>query len=415
MFIRRLELHNFRGIDYLAVEPRVGVNLFIGRNGQGKSTVLDAAAIALSWFTARIANRSSSGKPIAARDIRNGQRDAFISIEVDMDGDIVGWTVYGHRAGPESRKKSDFSRLNQYLDMRADTLADEKTSLPVVCYYPTTRAFVDVPERIRKKHDFSDRYSAYQGSLDVGSDFRSFFEWYKDEEAAENAEARAAHGYRSPVLEGVRHAIETFTGFSHLQVKYKPGVRMTLSKGNEEIEVSQLSDGEQIYLALVGDLARRASLAAGASAAAGAALAGARGIVLIDEVELHLHPSWQRQILERLRTVFPRLQFLVTTHSPQVVGEAPRDSAWMLDREQGLSPLRLAFGSNADLILEGLMDTPSRNADTQREIDELYRLIEAGKLNEARSGLTTLRARVGDDPEMTRIAAVLKRREVLGT
>lgn len=415
MQITKLELHNFRGIGELTVNPAEGVNIFIGRNGQGKSTILDAAAIALSWFTARIVNRNANGKPIDPRDIRNGQREASISIELDMEGDVVTWTILGYRSGPEARKKSDFSSLNHYLDTHAKTLADSVTALPVVCYYPTTRAFVDVPERIRKKHDFSDRFIAYQGSLDIGADFRSFFEWYKDEEAAENAENRITNGYRSPVLDSVRYAIETFTGFSSLQVKHKPRLRMTLAKGNEELEVSQLSDGEQIYLALVGDLARRASQIGGSAVAAGSALDEACGVVLIDEVELHLHPSWQRQVLDRLRKVFPRLQFLVTTHSPQVIGEASRNSAWMLDRATGLSALRLAFGSSSDLILEGLMDTPSRNEATKREIDELYELINAGRLDEARSGLASLRARIGEDPEFTRIAAVLKRREVLGS
>jgi predicted ATP-binding protein involved in virulence len=396
------------------VEPVEGVNMYIGRNGQGKSTILDAAAIALSWFTARSANRNSNGKPIQARDIRNGHREASITIEVNIESDIVSWTVCGYKAGPETRKKSDFSRLNQYLDMHADTLSDAKTSLPVICYYPTTRAFVDVPKRIRKTHDFSERFMVYQDSLDRGADFRSFYEWYKDEEAAENAEARTTREYRSPILEGVRHAIEAFTGFSRLQVIYKPSIRMILAKGTEEIAVSQLSDGEQIYLALVGDLARRASIASGVVKTGETVIAGARGIVLIDEVELHLHPSWQREVLGRLRTIFPRLQFLVTTHSPQVVGEASRESSWMLDRVTGLSPLGIALGSSSDLILEALMETPSRNEDTKQQIGIVYRHIEAGQLELARRGLEALRSRIGEDPETTRLAAVIKRHEVLG-
>lgn len=415
MRITRLELHNFRGIADLIVTPAEGVNLFIGRNGQGKSTVLDAAAIALSWFTARSVNRNANGKPILDRDIRNGQRDASISIEVYDGWESVSWTIYGYKPGPEPRKKSELSRLNRHLDLFAEEYASKERAIPVVCYYPTTRAFVDVPERIRTRHDFSDRFSAYQGSLDIGSDFRSFFEWYKDEEAAENAEARSRRDYRSPVLEGVRHAVEAFTGFSALRVQYKPRLRMTLKKGNEEIEVSQLSDGEQIYLALVGDLARRATMAVAGVARPADALAEARGVVLIDEIELHLHPGWQRQVLSRLRSVFPGLQFLTTTHSPQVVGEVSRESAWMIDRAAGLSPLSIAFGSSSDLILEGLMDTPSRNEATQREIDDLYRLIDAGQLSVARLGLEALRSSVGDGPEITRIAAVIKRREVLGT
>jgi len=412
--ITKLTLHSFRGISDLVVSPVEGMNLYIGRNGEGKSTILDAAAIALSWYTARFVNRNANGKPIRMDEIQNGKREASISIEVEVDNQLVGWTIYGYREGPLERKKSDFSRLNRYLDSIAEGFEKGNMTIPVVCYYPTTRAFVDVPKRIYTRHDFSKQLLAYEGSLEIGADFRSFFEWFKEEEDAENEEARTHSGYRSPELDGVRAAVESFTGFTRLQVKRRPHVRMSLVKGHEEVEVSQLSDGEQIYLALVGDLARRILIANRGGAGPSKVLAEASGVVLIDEVELHLHPSWQRNIIGRLKDVFPHIQFLVTTHSPQVVGEASRDSAWILDRKTGLSPLRLSYGASSDVILEGLMETSSRSEAVKQEIAGIYALIDGGKLDEARKGLEGLRERIGDDPETARIAAVIRRREVLG-
>ena len=196
--------------------------------------------------------------------------------------------------------------------------------MPAFVHYGTNRAVLDIPDRIRGKHHF-DKLSAIERAIDQQLDFRTFFEWYRDKEAEEVIKARECGNYEyfDPALACVRRAIEAMIGdVTGLRVKRNP-VRMVVDKSGKEIRVDMLSDGKKCTLALLGDLARRLVLA---NPDAENPLEGS-GIVLIDEIELHMHPSWQRRILHILREVFPNIQFIVTTHSPQVLGEADDEYA----------------------------------------------------------------------------------------
>ena len=155
-------------------------------------------------------------------------------------------------------------------------------------------------------------------------DFRTFFEWYRNQEDYEN-EKKIETGdlnYQDRALRGVRKAIlSMLDGCANLRVVRKPRLEMKIDKDNVSLNVSQMSDGEKCTMALLGDLARRLALANPEKADP---LCG-EGIVLIDEIELHMHPSWQRKILNVLKKTFPNIQFIITTHSPVVLSEADED------------------------------------------------------------------------------------------
>lgn len=413
MRITKLDIENFRGIVHAHFAPASNINVLIGENGAGKSSILDAAALALSWYTSRFININANGWVIGESDIRNCEREARISIEIEIGGRAISWTTYGYRKGPGERKKGDYSQLNSYLNESGEHFEQGLSSIPLVAYYPTTRAFVDVPERIRTKHTFTVQTAAYEGSLSVGADFRTFFEWYKDQEDLENEQKvrpDAIGAYAQPRLEEVRKAIEAFTGFRNLRIKRRPSVRMLLSQGDVDIEVSQLSDGEQIYMALIGDIARRAAIAH----PIGDPLAEIHGLVLIDEIELHLHPRWQREILPRLERVFPCLQFIVTTHSPQVVGEVLREKAWMVARGGNIEALSFAYGATSDSILENLMGSSERSILVKERIASIYRSIDEGDYARAKAEVDEIEKLNEYEPDVVRIRAILGRKELLG-
>jgi predicted ATP-binding protein involved in virulence len=269
---------------------------------------------------------------------------------------------------------------------------------------------VDVPERIRTTHKFENQLATYEGSLDVGANFRVFFEWFKDQE---DQEKDSVPGDPALPIGIVRAAISQFTGFTGVRIKRRPVTQMVLSKNGQETPVAQLSDGEKIYLSLVADLARRVGMAVPGSIDA----SEATGIVLIDEVELHLHPKWQREIILRLAEVFPKIQFLVTTHSPQVVGESARDRTWLVQNNQPsqvLFPVELAFGASSDLILEAVMGATDRDGTTKEAIRRLYDQMPQRDWESIRAGINALEQNIPGDPEITRLRATLKRHEVLG-
>jgi predicted ATP-binding protein involved in virulence len=413
MRITKLVINNYRGIIQAHITPKAGMNVFIGENGAGKSSILDAAALALSWFTSRSININANGWTISEADIRNGEREAKISIEVEIEGQAVGWTTYGYRKGFGERKKGDYTQLNSLLNEIGKCFERGQSAIPLVSYYPTTRSFVDVPERIRTKHMFTVQTAAYEGSLAIGADFRNFFEWYKDQEDLENeqkARPEEVGAYAQPRLEEIRKAIEAFTGFQDLRIKRRPTVRMLLKQGGVDIEVSQLSDGEKIYLALIGDIARRAAIAH----PIGDPLTEIEGIVLIDEVELHLHPRWQREILPRLVLVFPKIQFIVTTHSPQVVGEVERESSWIVRKGGKTEPLSFAFGATSNSILENIMDSSERSVLVKQQIASIYRSIDDGDYEKAKVKVAELEKVNEHEPEIARIRVIISRKELLG-
>ena len=287
-----------------------------------------------------------------------------------------------------------------------------QTQYPVLVYYSVARAALDIPLRIHDSQH-SSPVDAYEGALD-GSDrnFRAFFEWYRDREDLEN-ESRQEAGFRpDPQLQAVRTAVEKFMpGYTRLRVRRSP-LRMTVMKGAQEVQVTQLSDGEKCLLALVGDLARRLALAnPGAESPC-----DGTGVVLIDEIELHLHPRWQRSVIPNLEKTFPNCQFIVTTHSPQVLADVGPGAVVVLEPDadgnvvakRAKSPL----GHDSNYILEVLMGVSERPQALAEELERLFALIDDNDLAEAKK----LRASIiekwnADIPALTKAEVAIQRKE----
>jgi predicted ATP-binding protein involved in virulence len=186
---------------------------------------------------------------------------------------------------------------------------------------------------------------------------------------------------------------------------------MTLTKQGQELSVSQLSDGEKCLLALIGDLARRLAIANPNPQQN--PLQGS-GVVIIDEIELHLYPQWQRGIIPALTRTFPNCQFIVTTHSPQVIS----DVEWVQLLKMtpaGIAIERLrSFGKDSNRILETLMGTPERPPEIEEQFQQLFRVIDRGELDNARQLRQQLAERVGeDDPTFVCADGLIRRKEIL--
>ncbi|MCF5826040.1 AAA family ATPase, partial [Pseudomonas syringae] len=186
---------------------------------------------------------------------------------------------------------------------------------------------------------------------------------------------------RDRQLTAVRNAVEAFMpGFTKLRVKRKPRLHMAIDKDGQTLNVSQLSQGEKSMMALVGDIARRLAMM---NPALENPLHG-NGIVLIDEVDLHLHPKWQRSLIAQLTTTFPNCQFLLTTHSPLVISDSKDVLVYVMDDGELSEPDSL-YGLDANQVLLSVMDTDIRNVDVQKRLDRLQELLMLGDLEEVRS------------------------------
>ena len=213
----------------------------------------------------------------------------------------------------------------------------------------------------------------------------------------------------------MRKAVQAMLpGFDNLRVKRNPS-RLVVTKNGIEYNVNQLSDGEKCTLALIGDLARRIAMA---NPNLPDPLEGV-GIVLIDEIELHMHPSWQRRILPTLRRTFPNIQFIITTHSPQVLGEVDDNfNIFMLSADKqdhiAVETLNRMDGFDSNYILEKFMDTNSANPNFQALMQNVYNAVAANQFDEAERLIAIISEIVGvNHSSVIKLEGCLKRGRLL--
>ena len=423
MDIRVLKLKNFGRFANLGVRLASSdthlsnVTVIVGNNGAGKTTLLRSLATTLSWLVARIRTEKGNGTHIADEDIQNGFSASYASIVVadflaahtekldeSSDEYVFVWGVARGRQGRKHAVHSELSEASRLADFyRTRLTADGKASLPLIAYYPVERSVLEIPLKIKTKHTF-DQLDGYDNSLNRGVDFRRFFEWFRQREDSENetgisdtalAEISEKFGTQSDVwktlaamkassrdrqLAAVRAAIAAFmTGFTNLRVQRKPRLHMAIDKNGVTLNVAQLSQGEKSMMALVGDIARRLAMM---NPSMNNPLHG-DGIVLIDEVDLHLHPRWQRSLIRQLSETFPNCQFVLTTHSPLVISDA-KDALIYVLNDGELHEHKGLYGMDANQVLLEVMDTDIRNSDVQKRLNRLLKEVQDGNLDEAK-------------------------------
>ena len=425
MKIKSIKLINYRGAVSLNIDFHRQLNVFIGVNGAGKSTILDSLAIMLSWLVNRLKNTNASGRKISETEINNGQGTAIIEITgVTEDSQEITWKIVKTRTRYiHAGEASNFSQLNKYTQQirRQITEHQGQINLPLFVYYSVNRAVLDIPLKIKTKHQF-DSLSAYENALTSGSDFRTFFEWFREREDLENENRRYQYDlikpegfcFPDPQLEAVRETIERFLpDFTNLSVRRNP-LRMEVTKKNKIVTVNQLSDGEKCLIAMLGDLARRMAIANPQNPYP---LTG-NGVIIIDEIDLHLHPQWQRFVVPKLLEVFPNCQFFISTHSPNIITHVQPESLHFMEQtEMGIKfhPVQESYGKNVDRILEDLMGLETtRPKEIAEALKDIYEQISHNQLEAAKNKINDLRAKIQDDPELIKAEVIIRRKEIIG-
>jgi predicted ATP-binding protein involved in virulence len=425
MHIHKLKLERYRGAQCLTLDLHERLNIFVGMNGAGKSSILDATAILLSWLVNRIKHAGASGRPIAETDIKNGESSANLEITFNTGGNYPSWTICKVRSGHSKNDVVSILIAATELAKKIQSQISEsngQVNLPLFAYYPVNRAVVDIPLRIKGKHRF-DLLSAFDETLTGGANFRTFFEWFREREDLENEARRdqqtlfhdpSSTKFPDPQLEAVRNALSQFMpNFNNLTVRRNP-LRMEVEKNGIKLSVNQLSDGEKCLMAMVGDLARRLAIA---NPLLTNPLEG-QGVVLIDEIDLHLHPKWQRMVISNLTKVFPECQFLISTHSPHVITHAQPENLFLLDvSDQGLVALRPSesYGKTVERVLEDLMGLETtRPTDVNEALGHIFEQIDDGTLEKARESIRKLENKIGEDPDLVKATVLIKRKELIG-
>ncbi len=414
MNVDALRIRNFRGIRDLKLTFGDHVNILAGANGAGKSAVLDCAAVMLSRFIGRINSARGTGRFFTELDVNNDATETRNDIEVVFRGERIRWMVTKIRRGRKGQSITQLKELKaQASQLRKDLTDGKELQLPIAVYYPVNRAVLDIPLRIREQHKF-DRLAAYDQALSgAQNSFRVFFEWFRAREDLENENRLARKSYRDAQLQAVRSALRKFLpGFDDLRVRRAP-LRMTVRKGSQQLIVNQLSDGEKCMMALVGDLARRMAIANPSMPHP----LNAPAVVLVDEADLHLHPGWQRTLTGLLHKTFPNTQFILSTHSPQLINHVDVEHVWLLtqtgSRITASRPID-AYGQTAGRVLEDSMNVPERPDEIAEQLKHLFLSIDEGNLDRASRYRDALQSLIGSDPELDRASALIHRRRVLG-
>lgn len=416
MKLTQLTVEGYRGFANakISLDPRLTV--LVGANGSGKSSLLDAIFLMLSQYSARLAGTRSSAQRLKETDLRVGCDETLIRLRLEDDRvGTVQWTLLKQ----EQRQKimrpsgSDFSGLNEFVKVIAQRTNGEDflrgEVLPI--YYDQSRVVLRIPQRRRSSTRDDSAVAVFRESMNAaGINFPALTYWFQDRETDELRRQRRSRDYIDPQLDAVRRAMTTATKLKNPYFSVDRPRGLTFEKRKTLLHVSQLSTGERVFLALAGDLARRLAAVAkpGENPLAG------RAIVLIDELELHLHPKWQREIAPWLLKTFPNCQFIVSTHSPQVVSEIEAEHIRVLeDSRKGttIANARWTKGRDSNHLLASIFDTPEREASAERLIREADAAISEGRWKDAETLIGRLdRAIEGAPPEVSLLQARLARR-----
>lgn len=400
--IESIELINYKKYinSFVTFDPSLTV--LSGKNGTGKSSVLQGVVLILSWIIARLRNENGVGQYIPTLDVNNNARNGCII------GNIFGENVTipnKAKAGIAKEYSFNITSIREYVTSKRKQLAEnDNTSLPVFAYYGVKRAVLDIPIRTRYK-DYSI-FDTYDKCLEGAANFRGFFTWFRACEDWENQQTvRTGQRIEHPGLRAFRRAMEIFMpDYRNIYIERHP-LSMKLEKNNQTLNAEQLSDGEKIYLALIGDLCHRLSLANPASDP----LKG-EGIVLIDEIDLHLHPQWQSEIANALSKTFPNIQFIITTHSPHVINSVPTASLRLINDDASIEEAPYGYGMPSEIVLGDIMNLSSDvPVEIVNIINNFNAAIDNGNPEKAKNELEALQRLVPLHPELPRMRKRVER------
>lgn len=390
----KLTLTNFRCFGSCDIDFHPELTVLVAENGSGKTAVLDASAMALSVL-ANALNQHEESQKIDRSDVRlavtAGRKIApVLPTEYEAAGQIfdgpISWKstvkTYGDKVRPSTTHlKSATTAAQQF---RTDDAI-----LPLIAYYGTGRLWSELrltEPRRSSVTNVEERISGYADCVTSASSFKGVSAWY-ELRVRQTADPAYKESLRTnlALLQGVNEAADKIlkpTGWSKLQWNSEIQFLTAEHEQQGRLPSFALSGGVRTMLALVADVARRcASLNPQLSEQASAQTPG---VLIIDEVDMHLHPRWQQQVLGLLRDAFPKLQIIVSTHSPHVLSTVDKSSIRVLRVHNGKglvhTPHMQTRGvESADVLASVMLVDPLPQLQETKDLSDYRSLIEDGK------------------------------------
>ncbi len=345
MKIRQLELQNFRCFEQKTFEFSDQFNVLIGDNATGKTAILDALAIGAGSFFLGIDNINSLNilkdeiRHIIRKEGETPTLEAILPVIISCKGcfeDVteMSWrreiTNYGGTTTREGAKEIVQYARELQQKVRVQELDRDKIILPVISYYSTGRLWVQHREtKNLKTLPPGSRFLGYKNCFTKSYEPKKLIQWFKTWELVSLQQGKTI-GILSAVKEAIKNCMEDWQ-----DVKFDISRKelVASSEDGRTLPFQMLSDGVRNMIGMVADIAYRCVTLNPQFEGEAARLTP--GIILIDEIDLHLHPKWQRRVVEDLKRTFPKIQFFATTHSPFIIQSLKANELINLDNRNG--------------------------------------------------------------------------------
>ncbi len=410
MKINTLKVTNFRCFEHLEVKWHPQFNAIVGANGSGKSALLSALRVGAGAFFTGIEDKEvkkTNIDPDDQRQIyyeRNSETASFTSVVCsgEVDGKKLVWErAKGSGNGKSTRTSRKAANDIKLIaeEMQNKVVNDLPVTLPIISYYPTSRLFGE--RKYTGTSPYGSRIRGYYNSLEENSDWKFLKKWFVDLEFARFQDAVQSIPKMFYASDTAKQAVLSCLPEAE-SLYYNPDKQqMTVKFQNGLITpFDQLSDGAKNLLLLAADIALKCILL---NPQKERDANKTPGIVMIDELDLHLHPKWQRVAANVLQKAFPKIQFFITTHSPQVLSQLPKECVFLLKDFEIINGIAFTEGRDSNSILEDVFGESKRPFSDQKELEKFYIFLEENDLANAEKMLKVLESKWGSmDSEIVR-------------
>lgn len=437
MKLKNIKITNYRCFKEADIDFDEHVTLIVGKNGVGKTALLDAVAVSVSTFLLGIDGGVS--RSILKDDARYEFHDLDGTIDpqhqfpasIDSIGDCLDkQNVKWVRSLNSENGKTTIKDAGELTNIAKKVqnqimMGDKSLVLPLISYYGTGRLYAQKKEKrnIKSLTEFK-RQVGYVDCMAAESNEKLMLNWFQTQTLKSLQKQQKTGVIERPLLlrtveKAICRSYERISSSRNTTLifdldTHRLALEFETADGRaQRFAMDEMSDGYKNTLSMIGDIAYR--MAVLNPALGDRVLDETPGVVLIDEVDLHLHPQWQQTILSDLHAVFPNVQFIVTSHAPAVINSVPREQIRILDNGEIYMPAAQTYGRDANSILREVMKVSERPADVVQRLDAFYACMDGNDYEKADKMLAEIEQIVGtNDPDIAAARTALDLEKILG-